>query len=1062
MIAELYTRLKKLNINIQSVDGQLDIKAPKGTISSDLLNEIKLHKEGLIQFIDSYKKKKEEHAPIPPAPVQENYPLSSSQKRLWVLSRFADANLAYNIPGVYVLEGKLNREALEYCFQSLIDRHEILRTVFREDVFGEVRQFVLDSRALNFKLHYADLRNEDGPSEKAAGLIARDSLVSFDLSTGPLLYAGLYQLAEERWVLSYVLHHIISDGWSMGILIGELMQLYAACLRGEELPLENLPIQYKDYAVWQQEQLQGDLSAHESFWLQQFEGEIPVLEIMADKPRPAIKTYNGGVVKRQVDGQLLHSLKDIGQAQGATLFMSMMALLNALLYKYTGQEDIVIGSPIAGREHQDLQNQIGFYVNTLALRTQFSEEGGFVDLLQTVRDNTLNAYKHQLYPFDALVDKLNLQRDMSRHPLFDVSLVVQNAETPQANGVSENGQLVLKGYEGAETTVSKFDLGFDFAEGADGLRFSLVYNSDLYLHETAERMADHLIQLLRAVVADADAPLRALNFITPEERNDLLNRFNDTEAAFDASATIIDLFEQQAAATPAAVALVCEERSLTYKELNELANQLAHRLVQQHAVKANDLVGILLDRNEWMVVSMLAILKTGAGYVPIDTRYPQDRIEYMISDSACKTVVDEQEINNFISQREQYSKENGQPAGSPGAVAYVIYTSGTTGKPKGVMIANSNVVRLLHTDRPLFDFTQSDVWTMFHSYCFDFSVWEMYGALLFGGKLVVVPLAVAQDPSAFVKLLRTEGVTVLNQTPSSFYQVIGQELQQAISDLQLRYVIFGGEALSPARLREWKNRYPQTKLVNMYGITETTVHVTYKEIGDEEIAADSASIGRPIPTLRCYVLDKYGQLAPVGVAGELYVGGAGVARGYLNRPELTAERFIESPFRQGERLYRSGDRARVLHNGELAYGGRLDEQVKIRGYRIELGEIESVIRQYERVESVAVIATGQPGGERELIAYVVAIGLLNKAGLRQHLQERLPSYMVPSYIVEMESLPLTSNGKLDRKRLPLPSGQDIESGREYVAPSTPTEEKLAEIWSEVLGLDEHQRQRQLL
>ncbi|MGB8194441.1 MAG: amino acid adenylation domain-containing protein [Chitinophagaceae bacterium] len=1052
MIADLYTRLKKLNINIQSVDGKLDIKAPKGIINNDLLDEIRLHKEDLMQFIDSYKKKREDHSSIPPAPIQPDYPLSSSQRRLWVLSRFADANVAYNIPAVYILEGKLNRVALEYCFVSLIERHEILRTVFRENVLGEVRQIVLGNSAVKFKMDYADLRNEEHINEKINELVHKDSIRPFDLASGPLLRAGLYQTSDDRWILSYVMHHIISDGWSMGILISELMRLYNSCINGEDSPLNELNIQYKDYAVWQQQQLEGDLSTHEAYWLQQFEGEIPVLELAADNARPAVKTYNGGVVKRHINAETTKAIKEMGSEQGATLFMSMLAAVNVLFNKYAGQEDIIIGSPIAGREHADLEGQIGFYVNTLALRTQFSEDDTYAELLETIRQGTLGAYKHQVYPFDALVDKLDLQRDMSRHPLFDVSLVVQNAENAFSNGVHHSGELHAKGYEGPESAVSKFDLGFDFAEAADGMRFSLVYNSDIYHQQTAERLADHFVQLLKAITAEPFVPIRKLNLLSAQERTEVTNLFNDTAALYDESATIVSLFEQQAAQTPDATAVVFEERSMTYSELNELSNQIGDYLRKKYSINREDLAGICLDRNEWMIVSILGILKAGAGYVPIDVRYPQERIDYMISDSGCKAVINEKELLLFLESKDEYSKENLSLVNQPTDVAYVIYTSGTTGNPKGVMIEHKNVVRLLKTDKPLFDFSSSDVWTMFHSYCFDFSVWEMYGALLFGGKLVVIPLAVAQDPAAYLQVVRAEGVTVLNQTPSSFYQVITQELQQPQKDLALRYVIFGGEALSPSRLWEWKNRYPETKLINMYGITETTVHVTYKGITDEEIATDSNSIGRPIPTLSCYVLDKHQELVPVGVAGELYVGGAGVGRGYLNREELTAQRFIESPFKKGERLYRSGDRARVLQNGELEYSGRLDEQVKIRGYRIELGEIESAIRQYEGIESVAVIATAKTEGDRELIAYVVGKGI-SKQSLRTHLQEKLPSYMVPGYIVEMEVLPLTSNGKLDRKRLPQPSGDDIESEKEYIAPRTAMEEKLAEIWSEVLGIE---------
>jgi amino acid adenylation domain-containing protein/non-ribosomal peptide synthase protein (TIGR01720 family) len=979
--------------------------------------------------------------------VQDVHELSPLQEGLyyhWVSGQDASS---YFMQTSFRLKGALDVALLQKSYENLVARYAVLRSHFVE-LYGLLLQVVKKQAPAAFE--YIDISATPAArlEEEVETYRLADRRKGFDLSSGSQMRLTLLYAGNDTYEFIWSHHHILMDGWGGGILINEFFAIYDALLEGRAPQLKPVA-DYAEYIKWLRK---VDKAASIAFWREHLKDYDHSERLWEPNRQPGQQNHYAGLnLEYDLPVAVVAALRNLSASLGVTESSFVQVTWALLMGRYTGRNDQVFGSVVSGRpaDLPGVENMIGLFSNTVPVRVSWNDDTLLTELLKQAQQQWIAASRHHYVQLADVQAQTTAGRD-----LFNQVMVIENYPVQEMVAQSAAGSGGLSFVDATIFDQTNYDFTLTVRPRGERLQLRIDCNANLYSRQQIEKLCEHFTRIVQQVVANPAGKVSELSLLTPEERNDLLNRFNDTEAAFDASATIIGLFEQRAAATPAAVALVCEERSLTYKELNELANQLSRRLVQQHAVKANDLVGILLDRNEWMVVSMLAILKTGAGYVPIDTRYPQDRIEYMITDSACKTVVDEQEINNFISQREQYSKENGQPAGSPGAVAYVIYTSGTTGKPKGVMIANSNVVRLLHTDRPLFDFTQSDVWTMFHSYCFDFSVWEMYGALLFGGKLVVVPLAVAQDPSAFVKLLRKEGVTVLNQTPSSFYQVIGQELQQATSDLQLRYVIFGGEALSPARLREWKNRYPQTKLVNMYGITETTVHVTYKEIGDEEIAADSASIGRPIPTLRCYVLDKYGQLAPVGVAGELYVGGAGVARGYLNRPELTAERFIESPFRQGERLYRSGDRARVLHNGELAYGGRLDEQVKIRGYRIELGEIESVIRQYERVESVAVIATGQPGGERELIAYVVAIGLLNKVGLRQHLQERLPSYMVPSYIMEMESLPLTSNGKLDRKRLPLPSGQDIESGREYVAPSTPTEEKLAEIWSEVLGLDQ--------
>ncbi|HEY0065812.1 MAG TPA: amino acid adenylation domain-containing protein, partial [Flavisolibacter sp.] len=585
------------------------------------------------------------------------------------------------------------------------------------------------------------------------------------------------------------------------------------------------------------------------------------------------------------------------------------------------------------------------------------------------------------------------------------------------------------------------------------LHLVLTYNSDIYGHQGMERMARHLHQLLSVLPRESMTPIRQLDYLEDDEKHQLLHGFNDAAVDYPQDKTIVHLFEEQAAATPHNIAVAFEDKELSYRELNEQANQLAHYLRSSYAIHPDDLIAVQLERSEQMIVSLLAVLKSGGAYVPIDPEYPQERIGYMISDSGCKLVIDEELLKSFRKEEDRYSRENLTSSSLlPSHLAYVIYTSGTTGKPKGSLIEHRNVVRLFKTGKPLFDFGEKDVWTVFHSFCFDFSVWEMYGALLFGGKTVVVSKAIAQDTAAYRQLLVEQKVTVLNQTPSAFYNLIREELESTTTGLQLRYVIFGGEALSPGRLRDWKEKYPVTKLVNMYGITETTVHVTCKEITKKEIEENISNIGKPIPTLSCYVLDQNGQLLPPGVWGELYVGGEGVCRGYLNRPELTAQRFLSSPFKAGERLYRSGDRVRLLQSGELEYGGRMDEQVKVRGYRIELGEIESVLQSHPDVESSVVIARTGTDGEKELVAYVAGSSSLNTPELRRHIGATLPAYMIPTHFVQLDELPLTSNGKVDRKRLPAPEA-GLETGAEYIAPRNETEEKLAGIWQKILGTE---------
>ncbi|HJT73674.1 MAG TPA: amino acid adenylation domain-containing protein, partial [Chitinophaga sp.] len=932
----LLRRLKENNISVSLDKSDLKVKFNGAGLSDTLIRELKDNKVQILEYLTKLSKDKYT-ASIAPAPESGHYPLSSSQKRLWVLSQLEEGNIAYNMPGVYVFEGKLDQAALTKAFNTLIARHESLRTVFREDKQGNVRQFINPQQKSSFSISFRDLRQEKEQEVKVERLVREEAVRPFDLYAGPLLRAGLLQVADNRWIFTYTMHHIISDGWSMNILIREVLQFYNAYVNNGKNPLSPLRIHYKDYAVWQQEQLSGEqLQHHRNYWLQQFEGELPVLELRTDKPRPSIKTYSGGAVSKTIGRNITTALKSVAQEQGATLFMGLLAGVNALLHRYTGQEDFIIGSPIAGREHMDLDDQIGFYLNTLALRARFRGQDSYLDLLKHIKQVTLGAYEHQVYPLDELIDEMDFRRDRSRNPLFDVVMVLQNNESAYLKKKQELAGLQISEYNGGGHQISKFDLSFYFVEAGDEIHARLEYNTDLYAKETVLRLANHLEQLLAAIADYPSAPLCTLNYLSAAEKEQLLVGFNDTDCAYPREKTIVQLFEEQAALTPDNIAVAFKDVTLTYRELNEQANRLGDYLCSNYWIRPDDLVGIKLERSEKMIVAIMGILKSGGAYVPIDPAYPQDRIDFMLLDSGCKVVIDADEWVKFERHADEYTVDNPPLANLPGDLAYVIYTSGTTGKPKGTLIEHNNVVRLLKTEKQLYDFRSTDVWTMFHSYCFDFSVWEMYGALLYGGKVVVVPAITAKDPEAFIDLLCREGVTVLNQTPSAFDNLVRHEQIRPSAALGLRYVIFGGEALNPGNLKEWRKRYPGTCLVNMYGITETTVHVTYKEITEKEIEKGNSNIGVPIPTLRCYVLDQYQQLMPVGTCGELYVGGEGVARGYLNREELTAKRFIPSPFNAGERLYRSGDKVKLLENGEMEYLGRIDDQVKIRGYRIEL------------------------------------------------------------------------------------------------------------------------------
>ncbi|HET7460272.1 MAG TPA: amino acid adenylation domain-containing protein, partial [Longimicrobium sp.] len=987
-------------------------------------------------------------------------PLSFAQERLWFIDRLEPGSAVYNIPVAWRLGGALDERALERSLGEIVRRHEALRTVFTE-ADGSPVQVVAPFGG--FALPVEELSGL-GEAEREAAVRRRageEARRAFDLSAGPLFRAALLRLGSEEHVLLLTMHHIVGDGWSTGVLFRELSALYAAYREGRESPLAELAVQYADYAVWQREQLAGEaLDRQLAYWKERLAGAPELLELPTDHPRPPVQTYRGASVPVELSVELLERLQSLALSEGATLYMVLLGAFQVLLSKYSGSDDIVVGSPIAGRTRREVEELIGFFVNTLVLRTDLGGDPSFRETLRRVREATLGAYAHQEVPFEKLVAELQPERSLSHAPLFQVMFTLQNAE---GRGDALAG-LEVRGI-GAAMEIAKFDLSLTLSTTAQGLRGALSYGTDLFERGTAERMLGHLARVLEQVAADADVRLSRLELLGEAERALVVEEWNRTEAEYPADRCIHELFEAQAARTPENVAVRFEAESLTYRELNERANRLAHHLVRR-GVGPEVRVGICLERSLEMVVGILAVLKAGGAYVPLDPGYPAERLAFILADSATPVLLTRETLRGALPAREGVevvsldgaaeeiaaeSAENPRSGAGPDSLAYVIYTSGSTGAPKGALIEHRNVARLFTATEAWFGFGPGDVWTLFHSYAFDFSVWELWGALLYGGRLVVVPELVSRDPEAFHALVRREGVTVLSQTPSAFRQFIRVDGERG-GELALRVVVFGGEALEPASLREWVERRGAgtPRLVNMYGITETTVHVTYRPLTEADVFGGSGSpIGVRIPDLHLYVCDSALRPLPVGVPGELYVGGGGVARGYLNRPELTAQRFVENPFGAGT-LYRTGDRVRWLADGTLDYLGRLDEQVKIRGFRIELGEIEARLAEHPEVREAVVLAREDAPGEKRLVAYVV--GDVEAGVLREHLRRELPEYMVPAAFVALERLPLTANGKLDRKALPAPEGDAYARGS-YEAPLGEVEAALAEIWAEMLGLE---------
>ncbi|APR77524.1 Malonyl CoA-acyl carrier protein transacylase [Minicystis rosea] len=890
--------------------------------------------------------------------------------------------------------------------------------------------------------------------------IGEETRRPFDLAAGPVMRATLFSLGPEEHVLLVVMHHIACDGWSIGVIAREVSRLYAAHARGEASPLAELPIQVRDHAAWQRSYLSGAvLDAELAYWTERLAGAARMIELPTDRPRPPVPSRRGALRRFSLDAAATAALRDLARREGMTLFMVLLAAFDVLLHRWSGQRDIVVGTPIAGRTRTEIEGLVGCFVNTLVMRAEIAEGMSFRELLHRVREDAIGAHAHQDLPFERLVQAIEPDRDPSRSPIFQVMFVLQTAlgdGTESAGGGLE-----------IESGTAKFDLTLTLADREGGLSGGMELATDLFDVETIDRMLAGYRTLLMGLGAGVDRAVSELPILSDEEEARLIAAAGGSQS-FTTHASLHAWFASMAARCPEAVAVTCEGQSLTYRALDEQSNQVA-RALRRRGVGREVLVGLCMDRTLAMVVGMLGILKAGGAYLPLDPEVPRERLAFMLEDAEVALVVTEARHASLITtttavlcldvDAEEIGRESVDAlaaASSPEDLAYVIYTSGSTGKPKGALVTHGNVVRLFAATEGWYGFGASDVWTMFHSYAFDFSVWEIWGALLYGGRLVIVPYWVSRFAESFHALLVSERVTVLNQTPSAFRQLMHADAnadEAARDSLALRYVIFGGEALDVGALRPWWELHGDVspQLVNMYGITETTVHVTYRPLCRADLERSwSSVIGVPIPDLSVHVLDERGRPVPVGVVGELHVGGAGVARGYLRRPELTAARFLEDPYRGEGRLYKTGDLGRRLGNGDIEYLGRIDHQVKIRGFRIELGEIESALSEHKSVREVVVLSLDDGAGDKRLSAYVVFSGAPVSAGeLRAFLKERLPEYMVPSAYLALPSLPLTSNGKIDRRALPAPESLGLEE-RAYVAARGPVEEAIASVFAEVL------------
>ncbi|HIB3374019.1 TPA: pyoverdine non-ribosomal peptide synthetase PvdD [Pseudomonas aeruginosa] len=1001
---------------------------------------------------------------IPLADRQQPLALSFAQERQWFLWQLEPESAAYHIPSALRLRGRLDVDALQRSFDSLVARHETLRTRFRLEG-GRSYQQVQPAVSVSIE---REQFGEEGLIERIQAIVVQP----FDLERGPLLRVNLLQLAEDDHVLVLVQHHIVSDGWSMQVMVEELVQLYAGYSQGLDVVLPALPIQYADYALWQRSWMEaGEKERQLAYWTGLLGGEQPVLELPFDRPRPARQSHRGAQLGFELPRELVEAVRALAQREGASSFMLLLASFQALLYRYSGQADIRVGVPIANRNRVETERLIGFFVNTQVLKADLDGRMGFDELLAQARQRALEAQAHQDLPFEQLVEALQPERNASHNPLFQVLFNHQS----EIRSVTPEVQLEDLRLEGLawDGQTAQFDLTLDVQEDENGIWASFDYATDLFDASTVERLAGHWRNLLRGIVANPRQRLGELPLLDAPERRQTLSEWNPAQRECVVQGTLQQRFEEQARQRPQAVALILDEQRLSYGELNARANRLAHCLIAR-GVGADVPVGLALERSLDMLVGLLAILKAGGAYLPLDPAAPEERLAHILDDSGVRLLLTQGHLLEHLPRQagvevlaidglvlDGYAESDPLPTLSADNLAYVIYTSGSTGKPKGTLLTHRNALRLFSATEAWFGFDERDVWTLFHSYAFDFSVWEIFGALLYGGRLVIVPQWVSRSPEDFYRLLCREGVTVLNQTPSAFKQLMAVACSADMATQQpaLRYVIFGGEALDLQSLRPWFQRFGdrQPQLVNMYGITETTVHVTYRPVSEADLEGSLVSpIGGTIPDLSWYILDRDLNPVPRGAVGELYIGRAGLARGYLRRPGLSATRFVPNPFPggAGERLYRTGDLARFQADGNIEYIGRIDHQVKVRGFRIELGEIEAALAGLAGVRDAVVLAHDGVGGT-QLVGYVVADSAEDAERLRESLREslkrHLPDYMVPAHLMLLERMPLTVNGKLDRQALPQPDAS--LSQQAYRAPGSELEQRIAAIWSEILGVE---------
>jgi amino acid adenylation domain-containing protein len=1060
-------------------DGRIRFRAPQGVVTPEVAATLKAREAEVIALLAPAG-----DASIPRLPEAASYELSHSQKRLWILHQMDPASAAYNVPVHQLLEGPLDRAAVDRAISGLVERHESLRTVFTV-VDGEPRQVV--NTYVKTPVAFLDLSSEssrDLREEKGRTRAREHAVEPFDLECCPLFRAELVRLEPERHLLLITMHHIISDGVSIAVIARDFAQLYSAALSGtDSSSLPALRIHYRDYAAYQNLSLESPRTApHREYWTRKLSGATEVLNLPADFPRPAVQTFKGRELTFAIDAATTRALRDLGNQNGASLFMTLVAAVKTLLHRYTGQEDIIVGSPAAGRVHADLEDQVGFYLNTLALRDTVTGEMTFEGLLAAVRATATEAYEHQIYPFDRLVEDLKVERDLSRAPLFDVMVLLQVNDTSDFTFENLRVSSVFE-----HTGTSKLDLSFNFKELGDGLLLGIEFNTDLFLEERIATMGRHLLRVIGEVLAHPAEPIARLALLSPEERYQVLYGFNDTEVEYPRDRALIDFFEEQVARTPDAPAVHHIDRTLTYRELEELANRTAHHLTTACGFRAGEIATLAAPSGFEMLASLLAVMKLRGGVFFMDPAFPIARQEFLLADSGSRVLItaDRPEGLSFSDSILEWERDRAAIAAAPCArpdvsgrrpddTVLVFYTSGSTGKPKGVPLTNRGLVNEMHWYRDYFHFTARDVIPQKTIVTFEDCIVELLLPITFadGGCVYLRPhYGITKDFPALFAWFKSVGATMLQFVPTIFEQL---EAEVNFRDLTtMRALVLSGGIVTR------RFDYP-FRVYNLYGNSECTALSTWYDMtGPSPLRR--VPVGKPLQNTTIYILDASGEPCPIFVPGEMYVGGDMVSHTYLNNEALAATKFLESPFKEGETIFRTGDYAQWYPDGNIDFLGRLDDQVKIRGFRIECGEIENTLLQHPAVREVVVVGKRLDRQAQELVAYIVGsegtVGRGDPAptsapvvvgdsaptsapvrmeipanDLRAFLAKSLPDYMIPSFFVFLEAFPRTPSGKIDKKALPLPSATGAESASGFVGPRDDVEEAIARVWQKVLEI----------